>query len=56
MAGQAWAFRRGARTVRRQQFWRNQKIMILGISVGIFFVYLFLANICGFALNHCGGK
>jgi len=35
MAGQAWAFRRGARNVRRQQFWRNQKILILSIAVGI---------------------
>jgi len=35
MAGQAWAFRRGARQVRRQQFWRNQRIMILSIAVGI---------------------
>ena len=35
MAGQAWAFRRGARQVRRQQFWRNQKIMILSVAVGI---------------------
>jgi len=54
MAGQAWAFRRGARTVRRQQFWRNQKILILSIAVGIFIVYLLMANFCGLALNHCG--
>ena len=33
MASQATAFRRGARTVRRQQFWRNQKIMILSVAV-----------------------
>jgi vesicle-associated membrane protein 7 len=35
MAGQAQAFRRGARSVRRQQFWRNQKIMLLSAAVGI---------------------
>ena len=35
MAGQAWAFRRGARSVRRQQFWRNQKILILSVAVGV---------------------
>jgi vesicle-associated membrane protein 7 len=35
MAGQAWAFRRGARSVRRQQFWRNQRIMILSVAVGV---------------------
>lgn len=72
MAGQAWAFRRGARTVRRQQFWRNQKILILSIAVGVvsdpsvassyfliylqLFLYLFIANFCGLALNHCGSK
>ena len=35
MANQATAFRRGARTVRRQQFWRNQKIMLLSVVVGL---------------------
>ena len=35
MAHQATAFRRGARTVRRQQFWRNQKIMVLSVAVGL---------------------
>lgn len=29
MAGQAYAFRRGARSVRRQQWWRNMRIMAL---------------------------
>lgn len=31
MAGQATAFRRGARSVRRQMWWKNQKIMALGV-------------------------
>ena len=35
MAHQATAFRRGARVIRRQQFWRNQKIMLLSIAVGL---------------------
>lgn len=35
MAHQATAFRRGARSVRRQQFWRNQKIMVLSVVVGL---------------------
>ena len=35
MAHQATAFRRGARTVRRQQFWRNGKIMVLFVLVGL---------------------
>jgi len=29
LAGQAYAFRRGARTVRRQQWWKNTRITIL---------------------------
>ncbi|KAJ7728127.1 synaptobrevin-domain-containing protein, partial [Mycena olivaceomarginata] len=31
MAGQATAFRRGARNVRRQMWWRNTKIMGVGL-------------------------
>ncbi|KAG8915815.1 hypothetical protein FRC01_003498 [Tulasnella sp. 417] len=53
MAGQAWAFRRGARSVRRQQFWRNQKIMLLSVAVGILLLYVFIAQFCGAGLNHC---
>jgi len=53
MAGQAWAFRRGARSVRRQQFWRNQKIMLLSVAVGILLLYIFIAQFCGAGLNHC---
>jgi len=51
MAHQATAFRRGARTVRRQQFWRNGKIMFLFILVGILIFYLILASACGPALK-----
>lgn len=29
LAGQAYAFRRGARNVRRQQWWKNVRIMML---------------------------
>lgn len=29
LAGQAYAFRRGARSVRRQQWWKNTRITIL---------------------------
>ena len=35
MAGQATAFRRGARTVRRQMWWKNKKMMGLSILVGL---------------------
>jgi vesicle-associated membrane protein 7 len=35
MAGQATAFRRGARSVRRQMWWRNSKILALCVLVGL---------------------
>ncbi|KAB5589483.1 Vesicle-associated membrane protein 7B [Ceratobasidium theobromae] len=35
MATQSHAFRRGARTIRRQQFWRNQRIVALSVFVGL---------------------
>ncbi|KAG8916426.1 hypothetical protein FRC02_003951 [Tulasnella sp. 418] len=54
MAGQAWAFRRGARSVRRQQFWRNQKIMLLSVAVGVLLFYILIAQFCGASLSHCG--
>ena len=35
MAGQATAFRRGARTVRRQMWWKNTRILMLSGVVGL---------------------
>lgn len=35
MASQATAFRRGARTVRRQMWWKNTRILALSVVVGI---------------------
>lgn len=35
LSGQAWAFRRGARDVRRKQFWKNQRILLLSGFVGL---------------------
>lgn len=35
LAGQAYAFRRGARSVRRQQWWKNTRITILSGFVGV---------------------
>jgi vesicle-associated membrane protein 7 len=35
MANQATAFRRGARSVRRQMWWKNGKIMALSVLVGL---------------------
>jgi vesicle-associated membrane protein 7 len=35
MASQATAFRRGARSVRRQMWWKNTKIMALSVVVGL---------------------
>lgn len=54
MAGQATAFRRGARAVRRQQFWRNQKILVLSVAVGLVLLWIILAQFCGAGLNQCG--
>ncbi|KAF8573351.1 vesicle-associated membrane protein [Ramaria rubella] len=54
MAGQSLAFRRGAKATRRKMFWRNNKVVALGISVGLLFVYMFVAQFCGAALNQCG--
>ncbi|EJD07782.1 VAMP/synaptobrevin-like protein [Fomitiporia mediterranea MF3/22] len=56
MASQATAFRRGARTVRRQQFWRNQKIMILSVAVALVIIWVIAAQFCGAGLNQCGAK
>jgi vesicle-associated membrane protein 7 len=35
MAGQATAFRRGARSVRRQMWWKNAKVMALCVIVAL---------------------
>jgi len=35
MAGQATAFRRGARTVRRQMWWKDKKVLGLSVLVGL---------------------
>ena len=35
MANQATAFRRGARTVRRQMWWKNTRILALSVVVAI---------------------
>jgi hypothetical protein len=35
MASQATAFRRGARTVRRQMWWKNKRVLGLGILVAL---------------------
>ncbi|KAK1924175.1 synaptobrevin-domain-containing protein [Papiliotrema laurentii] len=55
LAGQAYAFRRGARSVRRQQWWRNVRIMVLSGLVGVFVLYILVAQFCGAGL-HCSRK
>jgi len=54
MAGQATAFRRGARTVRRQMWWRNKKVVLLCLMFGLLFLWIMLAQVCGATLNQCG--
>ncbi|KAG5723689.1 hypothetical protein E4T56_gene20262 [Termitomyces sp. T112] len=56
MAGQATAFRRGARTVRRQMWWRNQKILALSIIVGLIILWIIAAQFCGAGLNQCSSR
>jgi len=55
MASQATAFRRGARSVRRQMWWKNSKIMALSVLVGLMLLWLIVAQFCGAGLNQCGG-
>jgi len=54
MAGQATAFRRGARSVRRQMWWKNKKVIALCVIVALFLLYILVAQFCGVGLNHCG--
>ncbi|KDR79229.1 hypothetical protein GALMADRAFT_243132 [Galerina marginata CBS 339.88] len=56
MAGQATAFRRGARTVRRQMWWKNKKILALCVLVGLvrILLWILVAQVCGAGLNQCG--
>jgi len=56
MATQATAFRRGARSVRRQMWWKNTKIIILSVFVGLVLFWILLAQFCGAGLNHCSSK
>lgn len=53
MAGQATAFRRGARSVRREMWWKNTRILILSFFVALFLLWLLVAQFCGAGLNHC---
>ncbi|KAF8504514.1 vesicle-associated membrane protein [Russula emetica] len=55
MASQATAFRRGARTVRRQMWWKNKRVLGLGILVALVILWLIMAQFCGVALR-CGAK
>jgi len=53
MANQATAFRRGARTVRRQMWWKNTRILALSVVVAIVLVWIIVAQFCGAGLNQC---
>ncbi|KII85521.1 hypothetical protein PLICRDRAFT_319270 [Plicaturopsis crispa FD-325 SS-3] len=54
MANQGTAFRRGARSVRRQMWWKNKKILGLCVLVGLVLLWIFVAQFCGAGLNQCG--
>ncbi|KAF9235481.1 VAMP synaptobrevin-like protein [Melanogaster broomeanus] len=51
MATQATAFRRGARTVRRQMWWKNSKVLALSVFVALLLLYIIVAQFCGAALQ-----
>ncbi|KAG2082370.1 VAMP synaptobrevin-like protein [Suillus cothurnatus] len=55
MATQATAFRRGARTVRRQMWWKNSKILALSVLVALLLLYIIVAQFCGAGLQ-CGAR
>jgi vesicle-associated membrane protein 7 len=46
MAGQATAFRRGARIVRRQMWWKNTRVLGLSILVGLVRLFLRHMTLC----------
>ncbi|KDQ53908.1 hypothetical protein JAAARDRAFT_38877 [Jaapia argillacea MUCL 33604] len=54
MAQQATAFRRGARAVRRQMWWKNGKILMLSGLVALILLWIIVAQCCGAGLNQCG--
>ncbi|KAA1472674.1 VAMP/synaptobrevin-like protein [Dentipellis sp. KUC8613] len=56
MASQATAFRRGAKTVRRQMWWRNKRVVALGFVVALVIIWVIVAQFCGAGLNQCGGS
>ncbi|KAG6331739.1 hypothetical protein ID866_7350 [Astraeus odoratus] len=55
MAHQATAFRRGARTARRQMWWKNTKVLALTVVAVLLLLYLIIAQFCGAALQ-CGAR
>ncbi|KAI0731686.1 vesicle-associated membrane protein [Fomitopsis betulina] len=56
MASQATAFRRGARTVRRQMWWKNKRVLGLSVLVALVLVWILAAQFCGAGLNQCGSS
>jgi vesicle-associated membrane protein 7 len=51
MATQATAFRRGARTARRQMWWKKSKVTALTVLVVLVLLYVLVAQFCGAALR-----
>ncbi|KAJ2714675.1 hypothetical protein H4R19_001604 [Coemansia spiralis] len=44
----AFAFRKRSTALKRQYWWRNQKLMVTVIFAALVFVYLLIASACGF--------
>jgi len=55
MAHQSTAFRRGARSARRQMWWKNSKVLALTVVFVLLLLYLIIAQFCGAALQ-CGAR
>ncbi|KXN93169.1 hypothetical protein AN958_00093, partial [Leucoagaricus sp. SymC.cos] len=53
MAGQATAFRRGARSVRRQMWWKNKRVLSLSIFVALLLLWMLIAEFCGASFGKC---
>ncbi|EGN94502.1 hypothetical protein SERLA73DRAFT_188436 [Serpula lacrymans var. lacrymans S7.3] len=56
MATQATAFRRGARTVRRDMWWKNSRTIALSVLVALIVLWIIMAQFCGVTLSQCGAQ
>ena len=53
----SFAFKKRSTALRRQMWWKNQKLVLMMVCVGILGFYFFISSVCGFpgwkeCLNH----